>query len=187
MKSFLTSFSEGDPKIFREIYQSKASQCIRNDVTYKGGTPEEAEDVLVLAIMKVKELIKNGRYTEQENFYGFLRTVASYIYREERRKIYKAPYLKKEILVGEDFSVAEEGEAELYSYAEEFENLERKVAIHQSIKLLGQRDQEIIHLRYFKGLSLVDIGKRLGISQPNVAHFRILKRLKKLLKQQQVK
>jgi len=181
MKSFLKAFLEGDPKVYREIYNSEASNRIRLDVKYKGGTPEEAEDVLVLAIMKVKELIKKGKYKDQEKFYGYLRTVATFVYKEERKKKYKAPHLKKEILVGEDFDFAEKGGTELNSYEQAIENLEEKVAIHKQIKSLGQRDQEIVHLRYFEELSLVDIGKKLGISQPNVAHFRILKRLKKRL------
>lgn len=181
MKSFLKAFLADDQKVYREIYHSEASNRIRMDVKYKGGTPEEAEDVLVLAILKVKELIKKGKYKDQEKFYGYLRTVAAFIYKEERKKKYKAPHLKKEVLMGENFDFAEQGGMELNLYEQAFENLEDKVAIHKHIKSLGQRDQEIIRLRYFEGLSLVDIGKKLGISQPNVAHFRILKRLKKRL------
>ena len=181
MKSFLKAFIAGDPKIYREIYYSEASNRIRLDVKYKGGTPDEAEDVLVLAIMKVKELVKQGKYKDQEKFYGYLRTVASYVHKEEWKKIYKAPHLEKEVLLGDDFNFAEKEETELYAYEEEMEDFENKIRIQKSINSLGARDQEIIRLRYFEDLSLLDIGRRLGISQPNVAHFRALKRLKKLI------
>lgn len=182
MKSFLESFLEGDPKVTREIYESEVSQRIRQDVRYKGGTAEEAEDVLVLAIMRVRNLMKDGKYENREKFYGYLRTVARFVHKEESRKIFNAPYQKKEVLVGEVANLTEEGAVEWFTYQEDLEDFEEKLAIHKCINKLGQRDQEIIRLRYFEGLSLVDIGKRLGIAQPNVVHFRIIRRLKKLLK-----
>ncbi len=181
MKSFLQAFLEGDQKVFREIYNSEASERIRKDVRFKGGTVEEAEDVVVLTILKVQELVRNGKYEDQEKFYGYLRTVGSYIYREERHKKYKAPFREREVLVDDESSLILKAGVEYNSFEVEMEDLEEKITISKYIKSLGRRDQEIIHLRYFEGLSLVDIGKKLGIKQPNVAHFRILKRLRKIL------
>ncbi len=181
MNSFLQAFLDGDERVFRQIYQSEASQRIRKDVRFKGGTAEDAEDVVVLSIMKVQELVRNGKYQDQEKFYGYLRTVGSYVYMEERHKKFKAPYREKEVLVEDESSLIQEAGIEINSFEEEMENLEEKITISKYIKSLGRRDQEIIHLRYFEELSLVDIGKKLGIKQPNVAHFRILKRLRKIL------
>ena len=181
MKSFLQAFLEGDERVFREIYKSEASERIRKDVLFKGGTPEDAEDVVVLTILKVQELVRNGKYEDQEKFYGYLRTVGTYIYREERHKKFKASHRDKEILVDDEYSLIREAGVELNSFEVEMEDLEEKITISKYIKSLGRRDQEIIRLRYFEGLSLVDIGKKLGIKQPNVAHFRILKRLRKIL------
>ncbi|MBX2871784.1 MAG: sigma-70 family RNA polymerase sigma factor [Saprospiraceae bacterium] len=185
MNSFLQAFLEGDERVFRQIYNSEASQRIRKDVHFKGGSAEEAEDVVVLSILKVQELVRTGKYKDQEKFYGYLRTVGSYIYKEERHKKFKAPYREKEVLVDDESSLILEAGVEFNSFELEMESLEEKITISKHIKSLGRRDQEIIRLRYFEGLSLVDIGKKLSIKQPNVAHFRILKRLRKILDKKQ--
>lgn len=181
MKSFLDDFLEGDPRILHEIYHSKTSDQIRRDVRRKGGNDEEAEDVLVFAILRVRELMKQGKYQDQQKFYGFLRTVSSYIYKEHRAQKSREPFHENEIPMDEEITTILEAMGRMNSLEVEKVSVELKLRLEKAIKHLKKREQELIQLRYFKGLSLIEIGKQLGIRQPNVVHHRILKKLKKLI------
>lgn len=182
MNSFLQAFLSGDPRTLKEIYESETSDQIRNDVIYGGGTPEDAEDVLVLSILRVQKLIKSGKY-QDENFYGYLRRVSRFVYKEERRKKYKSGYYEKEQLVNDPFSLLMDRENMHLHLREEIEDLEAKVELNKVIDTLDNRSRRIIKLRYFEGLSFVEIGKVMNINQANVVHFRIVEKLRKKLKE----
>lgn len=64
---------------------------------------------------------------------------------------------------------------------DESENLIDKLALREIIKSLGEKEQEIIKLRYFKDRTQTDIAKELGISQVQVS--RMEKRILKIMRE----
>lgn len=64
---------------------------------------------------------------------------------------------------------------------DESENLIDKLALREIINSLGEREQEIIKLRYFKDRTQTDIAKELGISQVQVS--RMEKRILKIMRE----
>ena len=76
-------------------------------------------------------------------------------------------------------------------YAPEFENPESKFFVDENsrelLRALGklkEREQRIIELKYWSGLSHAEIGKILNLSVSNVGfiHFQAMRRLRDLLK-----
>ncbi|MDD2283315.1 MAG: FliA/WhiG family RNA polymerase sigma factor [Syntrophaceticus sp.] len=69
------------------------------------------------------------------------------------------------------------------SVLNEIEAAEAKEALAEAITKLPERDQLVISLYYYEGLTLKEIGKVLGISESRVSqlHSRSLLRLRKLL------
>lgn len=63
---------------------------------------------------------------------------------------------------------------------DECENLVDKLALREIIASLGEKEQEIIKLRYFKDRTQTDIAKELGISQVQVS--RLEKRILKIMR-----
>lgn len=66
---------------------------------------------------------------------------------------------------------------------DEMEAAEAKKALVEAITQLPERDQLVISLYYYEGLTLKEIGKVLGVSESRVAqlHSRSLLRLRKML------
>ena len=64
---------------------------------------------------------------------------------------------------------------------DENENLIDKLALKEIINSLGEKEQEIIRLRYFKDRTQTDIAKELGISQVQVS--RLEKRILKIMRE----
>ncbi len=181
MESFLQKFLDDDPKTLREVYHNSACDCIRKDVRNKGGSPEEAEDVVVLAIIKAQGLIRKGKYKEEGKFYGFLRSVGNWVRLEEWKRKKRDLSNELEVSLEEELISLLEAKGPLGSLQEEIENIADQVEMSNYINRLDQRGQDMIRLRYYEGYTLVEIGKKLGINQPNVAHHRYLKKLRKII------
>lgn len=64
---------------------------------------------------------------------------------------------------------------------DESENLIDRLALREIINSLGEKEQEIIKLRYFKDRTQTDIAKELGISQVQVS--RMEKRILKIMRE----
>lgn len=181
MESFLQKFIDDDPKTVREVYHNSACDWIRKDVRNKGGTAWDAEDVVVLAIIKAQKLIRLGKYKEEGKFYGFLRSVGNWVRLEEWKRKKKDLSSELEVNLEEELISILEAKGPLASLPEEMENIADQVEMNNYIKSLDKRGQEMIRLRYFEGYSLVEIGEKLGINQPNVAHHRYMKKLRKMI------
>lgn len=66
---------------------------------------------------------------------------------------------------------------------EQLENLEFRASLEPEIKELPERERKILYLRFFKGQTQSEIGRRLGISQMHVSRLltRTLRRLRMAL------
>lgn len=181
MESFLQKFLDDDPKTLREVYHNSVCDWIRKDVRNKGGTPEDAEDVVVLTIIKAQKLIRLGKYKEEGKFYGFLRKVGNWVRLEEWKLKKRDRSSELELSLEEELISILEAKGPLASLQVEMENIADQIEMDRYINSLDKRGQEMIRLRYFEGYSLIEIGKKLGINQPNVAHHRYLKKLRKII------
>ncbi len=67
----------------------------------------------------------------------------------------------------------------------EIESLADRDAIEAAIKKLSPREQDVIRLRFFEGLSQAEVGRRLGISQMHVSRLqhRALDKLRAILEE----
>jgi RNA polymerase sigma-B factor len=69
---------------------------------------------------------------------------------------------------------------------EQLENLEYRASLAPEMEKLPEREQKIIYLRFFKGLTQSEIAERLGISQMHVSRLlsRTLARLREALEEE---
>jgi len=178
-ESFIDGLLNNNPKTLAIIYNGSIGDIIRKDVCSKGGSQEDAEDVLVLAILRAQKLIANGKYQAEGKFDAFLRNVAYWIWREELKQKRTNNWNQIAFLLDDESQSLLESQNQPRQLQEEIKDLEEKIKIHEYINELGPRCQEIIKLRYFEGYSLVEIGQILGINQPNIVHHRCIKRLRK--------
>ncbi|WP_062048817.1 RNA polymerase sigma factor SigB [Bacillus sp. JCM 19034] len=65
-----------------------------------------------------------------------------------------------------------------------FEKADRKMMLEKALKVLNEREQQIIHYTYFEHLSQKETGERLGISQMHVSRLqrKALSKLKESIK-----
>ena len=68
----------------------------------------------------------------------------------------------------------------------EIERFERRTRLAEALKALGQREREIIEMRFFDNLSQTEVARRLNISQMHVSRLqhRALERLRELVREQ---
>jgi RNA polymerase sigma-B factor len=87
-----------------------------------------------------------------------------------------------------DVPAAEEG-ADLASLVgaddPDFERIEQQVQLSDLLRVLPQREQTIVYLRFFDGMTQSEIAERLGISQMHVSRL-LIRSLERLREHAQV-
>lgn len=173
---------KADPKAIEEIYQGPLGDNIRSYVKRKGGDQYIAEDVLTITIYRVINLLKEGKYKEQNRINGFIMVVAKNIYKEEKKRHRN----NRKITTTDPSIIAQNGQLNYNgSLDSEMDQLFEKQYIAQLLQRLSERDRKVIRLYYLEGYKLVEIDKMLNLSKnhANVICARALKLFKKWLPQ----
>lgn len=168
-----------DNRVFNYLYQ-KYGPVLTAYVLKNNGTKEDGIELLQVTILKIWNIVTEGKYKEQGKFGGFLFTVASNTWKQELNKRKKA-------------GTQALGKMELLLKDEGSEDLEWKIAkhskldsIYQGINELDDTCQELINLFHLQKVSLLEIAEQKNYPYNNLKKriFNCRKKLKRLLNYQ---
>lgn len=181
-KSFVELLKEEDTRTLSELYQGKTARDIKRSVRRKGGTRENAEDVLVDTILRIIKLIQENRYQEEGKFKAFFYQVGTWVWREELKRLgkIKIKYLEEIDEKIEHELRKQERDQPLIKNIYELTHLPLILAFLKKNK----RCEKIFQLRFIENYSLVEIQKDFDVSHANVNCKRCIERLRKYIESQ---
>lgn len=162
---------------FYSAYYPKIKMIIAMRVNQFEDREELANDILMAAIIKIKE----GRYDSDRDsnlakyIHGIARNIITQYYRDFYRAREREKILCEELKESSDvYNKQNELEEN-----EEFEN--RQKIWRDSINKLKPKYRKVVYLRYYKNLSVAEISEVMNITAQKVSDY--LKYSKKLLQQ----
>ena len=171
---------KGD-KIYREILLKRLNPLIYKNI-YKYYSPSNpfVEDLLQEGYLVILESLKNYDIDRNVHFLQYVKIKLYYFYINYYKKSMRQYALSLEYFNegGKTLKSACEDQAAAILTAEE------KKALHKCIKQLTEREQKIINLFYFQGLSIQDISLELELKYRSVINMKCLalKKLRKMIK-----
>jgi len=175
-KTSLIAPANDDGSAFTEIYNTYFPR-IYNYVHYRVADFHAAED---LTSQIFEKLCSSFKYYQSEKapFSAWLFSIARNTITDHYRSQSRIHFTSIEIT--EDLIDSKPDPAEIVSYNETQQYLLKALAS------LNQREQDIIALKFWSGLSNRDIAKLIGISESNTAVilFRAMRRLRLILESQ---
>jgi len=143
------------------------------------GDKELSEDLYQELFIKVRKTLESGNYKEEGKFINWLKRIAANLvidyYRKESRIKLIAPNEEIDIF---DF-IGEEDE----EYEDTWVSEEMAIKLKDAIETLPEKQQELIHMRYYRNMSYKEIVLETGEKQSNLLPrmFYAMKRLKAIL------
>ncbi len=153
------------------LYESKAYQTpIKNLLKSKGISNTDTDTLWTDIVIRFSTLVRNGKYTHQDNLLGFLFNLSRYILLNFLRQ--KGKHVFNDI---EDHEFVEE---KIHHY--EIYNTELKAMLSMQLSLLGQTCKQILEL-WSNAYSMREIKEKLNIASESAVRKRKHICLKKLL------
>jgi RNA polymerase sigma factor (sigma-70 family) len=173
-----TAFRRGEQSAFLQLYRQHF-QALINYGTKLTGDRDLANDCIIEMLLALWD--KNDRLGEVENIQSYLLKCLKNTFLMDKRLQERRLRTETEV-----HAAAEEKELSYEDYLNQLEsNVQVKTKIHDAIKKLTPRQQEILHLKFFIGLSYDEIAKMLQISKRTAYNivFQSIGQLKKELNQ----
>lgn len=156
----VTLYSEGHNEAFDELL-SRHKDKLYTYIYMIVQNREMAEDIFQDTFTKVIVTIKQGRYNEKGRFLGFLLRVAHNlvvdIYRQEQNAQFINP-------TEAGYDIFNDKALSDPSFEEQMSNVQIRQDIRKLITFLPDNQQEIIMMRFYKGLSFKEIADLKNIS-----------------------
>lgn len=155
-----------DETSFRLLYESTADKLFRYFLA-RVGNRQESLDLMQNTYAELWKGLAKFRYQSDEQFYGYLFTIA----RRMTIKSWRLHKLSAPLEQAEDV-IVEGGQSEDYR------------ALLQGIRTLKPKQQMVIKLRYFSDFTFAEVALALGITESNakVLHHRALASLQSIKK-----
>lgn len=156
----VTLYSKGHNEAFDELL-SRHKDKLYTYIYMIVQNREMAEDIFQDTFTKVIVTIKQGRYNEKGRFLGFLLRVAHNlvvdIYRQEQNAQFINP-------TEAGYDIFNDKALSDPSFEEQMSNVQIRQDIRKLITFLPDNQQEIIMMRFYKGLSFKEIADLKNIS-----------------------
>lgn len=171
-----------DNRIFNYLYQ-KYGPVLTAYVLKNNGTKEDGIELLQVTILKIWNIIVEGKYKDQGKFGGFLFTVAANTWKQELNKRKRAG---TQALGKMELLLKDEGDEDLQWKIARHSKLDR---IYQGIDELDDTCQELINLFHLQKVSLLEIAELKSYPYNNLKKriFNCRKKLKRILATQETK
>lgn len=160
-EEILTKKAQDDPHAFRELYQVYLPR-IYAYVAHRVNSSHDTEDLVSEAFLKAVEQMNRFVYRGNGSFSAWLFRIAHNIvadyYRKRRHRQERIDSTSVDAAI--DDSVSPDAKVVLS---------EESARLHQMIRTLPLRRQEVISLRFFGGLRNRQIAQVLGINERSVA------------------
>jgi RNA polymerase sigma-70 factor (ECF subfamily) len=165
LKELIVSSQAGEYGAFQLLYERLSKKVFRF-VRARTYVREDALDVLQDTFVDYWKTLPSFRYESDASIYAFLYTIAS-------RKIYKL-YKKQKP------AVTIESVADTLRDPDDPEARSEAVLVADSLSRLKESEREMIELRYFAGMTFVEIAELLGQTETSVKvrHHRTIGKLK---------
>lgn len=162
-----------DDRAFIELYNAYFSR-VYNYVHYRVNDFHDADDLTSQIFTKLLTKLKYYR-PEKAPFSVWIFTIARNTVTDYYRRRVRNTYTSLE----ETVELTDSG----FSPDDAVASKEMRQHLHSALAALGQREQEIIALKFWSGCTNRDIAKLIGISESNtgVILFRAIRRLRQIL------
>ena len=141
-----------DQQVLKKIYQDHLPGIIAM-VKKNNGSIEDAKDIFQEAILIVYDKARQPGFELKGTFYSFLFGVSRFLWLRQLKKKYR-----KNITIDGDEGYIDEGEVNALQEKEEKWKL-----FHEVFVRLGEDCQKVLQY-FFDGMSLKDIGEKMGYS-----------------------
>lgn len=159
-------------QVIQYLYE-KVGPMVYKLIMDSGGKRADAKDIFQEGLLAAYINIRSGKYQSSSGakFSTYLIQICKYKWYD----VNKSAYVKRK--TGEMKEVAEENEWEEVLEAEE-----RIKRLHKLLGLLGARCKKILHLFYWKKLSIEEIGLAMDLESNSAKNqkYRCMKKLKEL-------
>ncbi len=156
---------KGDTQIYEELLYEYGAYCVKK-LKYKTGcSDEDAEDILIDAIIIFRDNMLSGKLTHLESMKAYLYAICWNKWNELRREKEKMRKNAEE-LSSKLYTTSPSREEELIQ--QEQQSIQRNRYLHemniskQALNELGEKCNKILSLFYVEGKSMSEIAKILG-------------------------
>lgn len=165
-----------DNSTYNYIYQ-KFGPMITAYAIKNSGSAEDGMELVQVTILKIWDIIQNGKYEDRGKFGQFVYTVAANTWKLELRKRKKSP---TQALGESEKFISDKGEDELYWKVTKDSKID---AIYQGINQLDETCQELINLFHLEKVSLLEISEQKNYPYNNLKKriFNCRKKLKRIV------
>lgn len=173
LSRWLAELQDGDTSCLKTIFEEHAAYCIGLLKRNTNCSQEDAEDILVEAVMNFREKLLAGKIEYLTSLRNYLYTTCHNMYLAQHKKQSKQQEKTNDL---------QRYFLELMGAEEEAENKEElwKISV-QALQSLGDKCKTIIESYYIEGLSMELVAKRLGLANANVAKVSKSRCLKQLV------
>lgn len=168
----LERIRNGDPHALTEVLQDSGSYCVRVLMSKTDCPPDEADDILIEAVLIFRDKVLKGELTELSSLNAYLYRTCWNMYQERRRRQERLRTHAEEIR----HTFYEESQHSVAPWEweetkrEEETHFERKLnATKQALSLLDEKCRKILNLYYFQRQRMIAIAEQLGFASADVA------------------
>jgi len=165
-----------DNRTYSHIYEQYGPMIMAYAMK-NSGSSEDGIELVQVTILKIWNIIQNGKYESRGKFGQFVYTVAANTWKLELRSRKRTPV---QALGESENYISDQGEEELYWKVTKDAKLD---AIYQGINQLDDTCQELINLFHLEKVSLLEISKRKNYPYNNLKKriFSCRKKLKRIV------
>lgn len=168
----LERIRQGDNRALAEVLQDSGQYCVRVLMTKTNCSPEEADDIVVDAVLNFRDKVLKGQVQELTSLNAYLYRTCWNMYQELRRKKERIRNHADEIRYAfyqESQDTLDPLEWEEMKKQEE-DHYERKLkATQTALKRLDEKCREILTLFYLQRQRMKEIASKMGFASANVA------------------
>ena len=164
-KDLVEQLKRGNNSSLRFIFEEHAEYCINNLQRKTGCSQEEAEDILMDAIINFREKAIAGKISYMTSIRNYIYTVCINMQRVKYQSRKRIEGKRDEVMMffqSEDKHGFDPDEAD--------EETGRLINLSmQAFRALGENCQKILHMFYVDEMNMTDIAEKLGLANANVA------------------
>lgn len=166
MKNLIERARGGDQQAFREIFEALSNKIFFYALP-RTASREDALDIVQETFIELWRAIGRFNWRSEEQFYGYLFTIAKRRLANARKKERPTLPLNEETVKA--------------NYSLDYKDYR---LLERAINKLGEKYRELLELRYWGDLTLTEAAAVLGISHSaaKVRHHRAVQKLQVLLK-----
>ncbi len=133
-------------------------------IFYKIGDEDLANDIFQDTFMKVIVLLKEGRYNDEGKFPVWVKRIAHNLVIDHFRAKAKHVKISETTYENEEFSIFDIIKEPAANIEDLMIDAQIKEDLHRMISRLPENQQEVLELRFFRGLSFKEIAEQTGAS-----------------------